>query len=257
MDNMENCFWVDDHGSSEFGAWLVGDYSIGAPTISQDYVVASTGSRITPGGTRYGLRSITLPVDIYGSSPEDAADKRSHLTAALAKRTVELALPDGGLYTCLLTDGGKMEENDRDGKIISCTYALVGYKHGALETLVVSGAASSVSFWAAGTAEQMECRITATVGSYVNDKVYVPYPNKSATTGCRFPKTAVKSGDTIVIDGIEKGVYVNGSNGFYLLDTIAGGWPKVKPGENTLTIAQPSSGAAFSQIAIEYYPIYI
>ena len=65
------------------------------------------------------------------------------------------------------------------------------------------------------------------------------------------------AGHTIVIDGIEKGVYVNGSNGFYLLDTIAGGWPKVKPGENTLTIAQPSSGAAFSQIAIEYYPIYI
>ena len=253
---MENTFWVDDHGSSEFGAVLLAEYSVSAPSITPDYVVSATGSRITFGGTRYGLRSISLPVDIYGNSPEDAESRRSKLTAALANKTVELALPDGGLYTCLLTDGGKKSEVDRDGKILETTFTLVGYKHGPLETLLVSGSAASVSFFAAGTAEEMECRITATVGDYVNNRVTVPYPN-SSTKRCFFPKTAVKSGDTIVIDGIEKNIYVNSSLGFYLIERIVGGWPKVKAGENTLTIPQPSSGTAFSQIAIEYYPIYM
>lgn len=253
---MENTFWVDDHGSSEFGAVLLAEYSVSAPSITPDYVVSATGSRITFGGTRYGLRSISLPVDIYGNSPEDAESRRSKLTAALANKTVELALPDGGLYTCLLTDGGKKSEVDRDGKILETTFTLVGYKHGPLETLLVSGSAASVSFFAAGTAEEMECRITATVGDYVNNRVTVPYPN-SSTKRCFFPTTAVKSGDTIVIDGIEKNIYVNSSLGFYLIERIVGGWPKVKAGENTLTIPQPSSGTAFSQIAIEYYPIYM
>lgn len=254
---MDNTFWVDDHGSSEFGAVLLAEYSVSAPSISQDYVVSATGSRITLGGTRYGLRSISLPVDIYGNSPEDAEDKRSKLTAALSKGTVELALPDGGFYTCLLTDGGKKSEVDpQKGEILETTFTLVGYKHGPLETLLVSGSAASVSFFAAGTAQEMECRITATVGDYVNNKVTVPYPNSSVKR-CLFPKTAVKSGDTIVIDGIEKNIYVNSSAGFSLIERIVGGWPKVKAGENTLTIPQPSSGTAFSQIAIEYYPIYM
>lgn len=253
---MEDTFWVDNHGSSEFGAVLLAEYSVSAPSITPDYVVSATGSRITFGGTRYGLRSISLPVDIYGNSPENAEDKRSKLTAALANGTVELALPDGGLYTCLLTDGGKKSEVDRDGKILETTFTLVGYKHGPLETLLVSGSAASVSFFAAGTAQEMECRITATVGDYVNDRVTVPYPNSSVKR-CLFPKTAVKSGDTIVIDGIEKNVYVNSVFRFSLIERIVGGWPKVKAGENTLTIPQPSSGTAFSQIAIEYYPIYV
>lgn len=253
---MENTFWVDDHGSSEFGAVLLAKYSVSAPSITPDYVVSATGSRITFGGTRYGLRSISLPVDIYGNSPENAEDKRSKLTAALANGTVELALPDGGLYTCLLTDGGKKSDVDRDGKILETTFTLVGYKHGPLETLLVSGSAASVSFFAAGTAQEMECRITATVGDYVNDRVTVPYPNSSVKR-CLFPKTAVKSGDTIVIDGIEKNIYVNSVFRFSLIERIVGGWPKVKAGENTLTIPQPSSGTAFSQIAIEYYPIYM
>lgn len=251
---MENTFWVDDHGGSEFGAMLLADYSVGAPSISQDYVVAYTGSRITAGGTRYGLRTITLPVVIEGRSPEDAEDKRSHLTAALLKRTVELCLPDGGLYTCLLTDGGKKAEIDRDGKFIEMSYTLVGYKHGPLETLVFTNPDGTISFFAAGTAETMECRITATVAKSYSGTVYVFYPN-STQSNCIFNSGALKGGDTVIVDGIEKRLTVNGSAGMKLLNKISGGWPRVVRGENKLYTSQTTM--PFSQIAIEYYPIYI
>lgn len=252
---MENTFWVDDHGSSEFGAMLLADYSVSAPEISQDYVAAYTGSRITACGTRYGLRTISLPVVIEGQSPEDAEDKRSHLTAALLHRTVELCLPDCGLYTCLLTDGGKKAEIDRDGKFIETSYTLVGYKHGPLETLVFTNPDGVISFFVSGTAEEMECRITATVAkSYAGTNVYIFYPN-SMQANCTFTAGALKGGDTAVVDGIEKKIEVNGASSIKLLDKLSGGWPKVMRGENKLYSQQETM--PFSQIAIEYYPIYV
>lgn len=130
-------FYINDHGASEFGAMLLSSWYVSGSTLTQNYLTSYTGSRITFCSTQYGLRSISLPVDIYGASPADAAAKRSALTAAFLGGTVELALPDGGTYTALLLDSGKAQEQDTDGCILSCTYTLAGYRHGALETLVL------------------------------------------------------------------------------------------------------------------------
>ena len=113
-------FYINDHGASEFGALLLSSWYVSGSTLTQNYLTSS----------------ISLPEDIYGASPADAAAKRSALTAAFLGGTVELALPDGGTYTALLLDSGKAQEQDTDGCILSCTYTLAGYRHGALETLV-------------------------------------------------------------------------------------------------------------------------
>ena len=144
-------FYINDHGASEFGALLLSSWYVSGSTLTQNYLTSYTGSRITFCSTQYGLRSISLPVDIYGASPADAAAKRSALTAAFLGGTVELALPDGGTYTVLLLDSGKAQEQDTDGCILSCTYTLAGYRHGALETLVLP--ADVQTFFAAGTAD--------------------------------------------------------------------------------------------------------
>lgn len=104
-------FYINDHGASEFGALLLSSWYVSGSTLTQNYLTSYTGSRITFCSTQYGLRSISLPVDIYGASPADAAAKRSALTAAFLGGTVELALPDGGTYTALLLDSGKAQES--------------------------------------------------------------------------------------------------------------------------------------------------
>ena len=87
---MNDDFYVNDHGASEFGALLLSSWNVSGSALTQNYLTSYTGGRITFCSTQYGLRSISLPVDIYGTSPADAAAKRSALTAAFLGGTVEL-----------------------------------------------------------------------------------------------------------------------------------------------------------------------
>ena len=215
-------FYINDHGASEFGAMLLSSWYVSGSTLTQNYLTSYTGSRITFCSTQYGLRSISLPVDIYGASPADAAAKRSALTAAFLGGTVELALPDGGTYTALLLDSGKAQEQDTDGCILSCTYTLAGYRHGALET-------------------QMECRITETVTEAGSHTVH--YPNGGSCV-----LKDLQAGDTVCVDGITRQVLCNGQNLFQAVTGISG-WPTVRAGENSL--------AHTGQSYVEYYPIFV
>ena len=232
-------FYINDHGASEFGAMLLSSWYVSGSTLTQNYLTSYTGSRITFCSTQYGLRSISLPVDIYGASPADAAAKRSALTAAFLGGTVELALPDGGTYTALLLDSGKAQEQDTDGCILSCTYTLAGYRHGALETLVLP--ADVQTFFAAGTAQQMECRITETVTEAGSHTVH--YPNGGSCV-----LKDLQAGDTVCVDGITRQVLCNGQNLFQAVTGISG-WPTVRAGENSL--------AHTGQSYVEYYPIFV
>lgn len=236
---MQEDFYVDDHGASEFGAWLQTSYSVSGSSLTQNYLTSYTGGHITFCSTQYGLRTISLPLTIWGSNPEDAAQKRTALTAAFLGGTSELTLPDGGTYTVILIDSGKPIIQDDDGCVLDCTYTLTGYRHGALETLTLS--ASDTSFWADGTAPAMECRITETVtaaGSYT-----VHYPNGG---GCTI--SDLQSGDTVCVDGLNKQVLCNDGNYFHKVTAISG-WPTVRPGENSL--------AHDGQSYVEYYPVFV
>ena len=152
---------------------------------------------------------------------------------------MELALPDGGTYTALLLDSGKAQEQDTDGCILSCTYTLAGYRHGALETLVLP--ADVQTFFAAGTAPQMECRITETVTEAGSHTVH--YPNGGSCV-----LKDLQAGDTVCVDGITRQVLCNGQNLFQAVTGISG-WPTVRAGENSL--------AHTGQSYVEYYPIFV
>lgn len=250
---MDEAFYIGSHPASAFGAQLLASYTVGGSALTQNYVVSRTGSHITPCSTQYGLRSITLPVDIYGDTPEDAAAKHSALTAALLDGPVELYLPDGGIYTALLMDPGKRTVWDDTGCCLSCTYTLSGYRHGPLETVLTEADNSAgILFFAAGNAPQMECRLVATVqqtAQGTDTTATVAYPGGGSCT-----VSAVSSGDIILVDGIEKQVLVNGQNAFRNVTAISG-WPVVAPGENRIVPASDSNVAA--RYTVEYYPIFV
>lgn len=257
----EEAFYIGSHAASEFGALLLASYSVSGSAITQNYVVSRTGSCITPCSTLYGLRTISLPIDIYGDTPEDAAAKRSALTAALLAGPVELYLPDGGIYTALLEDSGRAVPWDDDGCLLSCTYTLAGYQHGPLDTVIARICHGSLLFFAAGNARQMECRLVITAKSLIDvpplptmpDPAFnaiIPYPDGGHCT-----VSGLQTGDTIIVDGLAKQVLVNGQNAFQNVTAISG-WPTVCPGENAIQI-YPLANINFNKYTVEYYPVFV
>lgn len=272
---MDESFYIGTHPASAFGAELLASYTVSGSAITQTYGVSRTGSHIIPCATLYGLRTITLPVDIYGDTPEDAAAKRSALTAAMLDGPVELYLPDGGIYTALLQSSGSASVWDDAGCLLTCTYTLAGYCHGPLENVQVVHDVFGFRLFAAGNAPQMECRLTVTARLWKDEPDAPDAPDTQSTIrttavaeepfsvkiwypgGGSCTVSGLHTGDTIIVDGIEKQILVNGANAFQNVTAISG-WPTVTPGENVI----PDDGEGpfwntNSQYTVEYYPIFV
>ena len=227
-------FYIDGQGASVFGARLLTSYTVGGVSLERSRVLPAAGLRFVPAGSRVGLREISLPVHIYGQSPRDAAQRKSALDAALLADPVELALPDGFLYTASLDKIGAVTELSADGCILAGSYSLVGFRHDPLETAALP--AGGGELWVRGTAPDMECRLTCTVGAAAGSYLMA---------GILWVN--VQAGDVLVLDGIKRVVTRNGVNALNMTDLTR--WPLLAPGLNILT--------APDAMTVEYYPIWL
>ena len=227
-------FYIDGRGSSEFGARLLASYSVGGASLERTRVRPAAGMRFVPAGSRVGLKQLSLPVHVFGQSPRDAQQKKSALDAALLADPVELALPDGFLYTASCDEIGEVTEYSQDGCILAGSYKLSGFRHGPLETVCLPAGGGRI--WVKGTAPDMECRITCTAGALSTSYLMA---------GILW--VTVSAGDVLCLDGIHRIVTRNGKNALNQCDLTR--WPLLAPGENILT--------APDALTVEYYPIYL
>lgn len=227
-------FFVDGRGSSEFGARLLASYSVGGAAIERQRVRPSAGMRFVPAGSRIGLKQLSLPVHVFGQNPRDAQQKKSALDAALLADPVELALPDGFLYTASCDEIGEVTEYTPDGCILAGSYKLSGFRHDLLETVHLP--AEGGTMWAKGTAPDMECRLTCTAGAAAESYLMA---------GILW--VSVQAGDVLVLDGIRRTVTRNGENALNQTDLTQ--WPLLAPGQNILT--------APDALTVEYYPVWL
>lgn len=227
-------FFVDGRGASEFGTRLLASYSVGGASLVRSRVQPTAGQRFVPAGSRVGLRSITLPVHLYGPSPRQAAERKSALDAALLADPVELALPDGFVYTASLDEIGAVTELSADGCILSGSYKLSGFRHDPLERAELP--AGGGTLLVRGTAPDIECRLRCTVGADA-----ASYPMAGILW------VEVKAGDLLCLDGIRRAVTRNGENALGQCDLTR--WPLLAPGENRLTAPDP--------LTVEYYPVWL
>lgn len=227
-------FYIDGQGASAFGARLLTSYTVGGVSLERSRVLPAAGLRFIPAGSRVGLREISLPVHIYGQNPRDAAQRKSALDAALLADPVELALPDGFLYTASLDKIGAVTELSADGCILAGSYTLSGFRHDLLETVRLP--AGGGTLYARGTAPAMECRISCTVGSTADSY---------QMAGILW--VDLQAGDLLVLDGIRRAVTKNGKNALNQCDLTR--WPLLAPGKNTLT--------APDALTVEYTPIWL
>lgn len=227
-------FYIDGRGSSEFGARLLAEYSVGGVSIERQRVQPAQGLHFIPCATRLGLKEITLPVHVYGATPRQAQERKSALDAALLADPVELALPDGFLYTASCDSIGEVTEYSQDGCILAGSYKLSGFRHGPLHTIPLP--AGGGEFLVQGTAPDIECRLTCTVASASDSYLMA---------GILW--VDVKEGDVLCLDGIKLAATKNGENALNQCDLTR--WPMLAPGRNILT--------APDALTIEYYPIYL
>lgn len=230
---MKTDFYIDGVGSDRFSARLLSNFKVGATEITRSRLKSSRVQGWIPLSSNYGLRTLQIPVYIFGESAQDAAKRKSELDQAMLAEPVELLMPDGLYYTASLEEISEAEPMQIDRSELKCTYTLLGYAHDPLVTVKVS---SGVAFTVSGTAPEMDCRLTCTV----------------KTTASSFKMagvtwSSVKSGDVLVLDGLNKQVTRNCANDFSSTDLIS--WPKLVPGSNKLT--------APVQIKVEYYPIWL
>ena len=146
----------------------------------------------------------------------------------------ELALPDGFLYRASLEEIGEVTEVSQEGCILAGSYKLAGCRHDLLDTARLPAGGGTV--YAAGTAPDMECRLTCTVGAAAESYLMA---------GILW--VDVKAGDVLCLDGINRAVTKNGANALGQCDLTR--WPLLAAGRNVLTCPDA--------LTVEYYPIYL
>ncbi len=230
---MVSDFYIDNVGSGEFGARLLANYKVSGTPLKRSRQKQPGVQGWLPLRTEYGLRTITLPVHVSGSTPLQASQQMSRLTAAMAKDPVDIKLPNGMSYFASLDSAGDAIEVTQDGCLLSCTYKLQGYAHGALITKTIAPGGTLV---AEGTAPQMAYRMTCTAG-----QAYARYQMAGVVW------RNVRAGDKLEVDGLEKRVSRNNYSDIEGTDLTE--WPTLAPGANQLT--------AYDTLTISYYPIWL
>lgn len=215
---------------SKYGAKLRADYSVSGSALTTTYQKPKSGNTFFVINQTIGLKTITLPFDLYGRSPSDTRRKLSSLDALAASGEVELSLPDGMLYTAVLQ--AIAQPAAITDRILSCSYTFLGVQHDAKVRLTIDNG----YIWANGTLPHMDCILSATVGTDTEE-----YPFAGVTF------FGVKKGDRLVLDGMTKRVLVNGAPGAQKCNLVE--FPYLSPGRNI--IACPDA------VTVEYYPSYL
>lgn len=225
-------FYLNGVPATDFSARLLAGWKVRDEAPDRTFVLGQKATAFTVYGGISPMKTISLTLHIAGATTEQAARHRSRLMAALAEDITELFLPDGFLYRAAITEMGEQKEVTADGLLLETACTLRGLRCRPLETVPdVNGV-----FFADGTAPFMDCRLTCTAGADAE---------RYTMAGVTWQNVA--AGDVLVLDGLEHRLLKNGASAAG--DNDASDWPKLRPGENTLT--------APDSLTVEYYPVFL
>ena len=220
---------IDGQDVASFGARLV-SYNTGAPLVTNTY---QEGASLFPVllEHRVGLRSLTVVLEFSADSREEAVRNLSSVSALLATKS-EVSLPDGFLYSCILT--GISQPEDSMETLFDVTFSFEGVRHGELKTLSLPAGGGTVR--CEGNLAS-ECRLRFTPAT------------AAAVTVFGMTLKNLTAGKPVVIDGIGKVVTQEEGNIWGSTNLVS--FPRLSPGENSVRIS-PSL-----PLTVEYYPIWL
>lgn len=231
---MEEFTWINEKPLYSFGGRLLSNYGVGQSALNFEKINSPAGTGFTVSGRQIGLRTLSLPIHIFGETPENTQENVSRLLREFLAGKVKLNLPDGFLYFAVLT--GQEGPTFITEEMVSLTLTLEGIRCRAMKS--ETGHAFSIQ----GTLPEMDCIIRVTVGKQAETYTVAGI---TFDGGDRF--AGVEVGDLIVIDGISKRVTINGEAAMDRCDLVE--FPRVHPGENLIEAPDP--------VTLEYYPTYL
>ena len=181
--------------------------------------------KLTP---KIGMREVSLTLDFEGDDAREIARSISSFTTALMANA-DIELPDGFHYWCVY-DSATPQVRVAPW-IDQVTFYLHGLRH---EEIVTQHFAASGKMAVEGN---------------MKTPAIVKLTPRSGASSMSFNGITVNRSSVVTIDGVYTTVLdANGNNVFG--DTDMTEWPKLDPGDNTITL----SGCTAE---ISYYPIYV
>lgn len=225
----------DNVDISTYGAMIMDDYNVGSANVNSGFILSASSTTPIGYSMRIGEREFTVPIAFVADSTLNAIANKSKLATDLCKGTVEIYDDENDIYYSAVLTGISNEQILMDN-VYTAEFEFSGVMHGALISFTQSG-----SFTPKGYAENGEdCRISVTARTLESDGTY-------KVADITFSEDAVTNGTSIVIDGFDKIVYINGANGMQYCDLVS--FPRLYPGKsNYIECKDP--------VKIEYYPVY-
>lgn len=222
--------YVNDVPLSSYGA-IVETFRVGPTQIANEVFQGRNRTGFNVISSTFGMREIAVNLFYKAKDRRTITLMKSKVDALLFGK-LELALPDGFLYSSVLTNAGEMQilGVEGPGVIALCPYTFSGVRHDPL--VKVEGN----TVFCPSTMPKTDCRLTCTAS-----QAYESITIDTVTI------TDVSAGDVLVVDGL---------NGCILQDggPCAGNmsfmhFPALVPGENVLSCPEP--------LTVEFYPAYI
>lgn len=222
--------YVNGEAVSTYGA-VVESFKVGPTQITNEVFQGRNRTGFNLLSATFGRREIAVNLFYKAKDRRTITLMKSQVDALLFGK-LELALPDGFLYSSVLTNAGEMQilGVEGPGVIALCSYTFEGVRHDPLVT------SSGNSIYCESTMPQTDCRLTCTASQAYN-----------SITVDTVTITNVRQGDVLTVDGINGRILQNGAPCAGNMSFLH--FPALVPGENTLSCPET--------LTIEYYPTYI
>lgn len=240
---------INNDDIAEYGARLL-NFSIGGTVLTTASGTSFNANFPKLFHTDYGQRAINITLVFKPKKAQGGILAKMHMTALqksmldnnLCGSVVDILLPDGYLYRCILNSIGN---ESFDGEQLEVEYSFTGVRHLSLATI------KGKELYCTSTVNT-DCRITAVITG-CDDSTKLQFIMSYGSNSVSYSMDKVNSGDSIVFDGINCKVTKNGLNAFG--DSNVTDFPKLRPGKNTY-VALHSSPIEV-KFTTEYYPTFI
>lgn len=230
IDVNPHTMFINDVDIFSYGA-LIEKFTVGGTEIENSIYqgVNRTGFNLL--NSRFGMRQISVSIFLSAHDRRSLTLKKSKLDSLMWGK-LELAMPDGFLYTAVLTSAGELTMLGSEGNQVIglCAYSFTGIQHGELVRHVGN------TVFCESTMPQTDCRLTCTA-----NRAYTSLTIDTVTI------RNVAQGDVLVVDGLNGRILQNGGPCSGNMSFLR--FPSLTPGENNLTCPLT--------LTVEYYPTYI
>lgn len=255
MHLKRNEMMINGKDIAEYNARLY-TYSVGSTTLTKNYVNSTNCVMPMVTNTDLGTRILTVTVTFKSSDVNNkwhsVAVNKSNLDSVFVNNApAEISLPDGFLYTAICTN---ISELTPDGtNCFDVTYTFNAIMHDVETIFEFSSTVSNNFFLPVNGNTATNCIIELTPTTKADITLRIKDDSYVNTIASILLKN-IEANNTVIIDGKNKTVTVNGQN--WMANTDLVNFPLLAPGRYAVYV-YPAYSSVPIRTKITYCPTYV